>query len=84
MEKQRIELSEKQQQRVAAFRAPLEGVVAQIQSLQKQESALRMGVETLLATVLECRGADDQARYQLSDDGTYLSFVGEATNGVAK
>ena len=84
MEHETIELTEKQQQRVAAFKGALETVLKDIDGLKKQENALRLGVESVLATVLECQGVNGEARYQLSEDGTALTMVKEGTNGLAQ
>lgn len=65
---ERIELSENQKKRLAKFRD-------QIQPLRNQISALELGVNAMLATILEANGALDGVSYELSMDETALVLI---------
>lgn len=60
-----ILLSELQQRRLAGIRRKTEVLQAQLSGLQE-------AANMLLCTVLEMKGAEPEANYQLSEDGTKL------------
>lgn len=80
-----VPLTETQQQRVAAFRAELAQAAKDLDEVRKREAALRMGVESVLATILECNGKSMTQRYLLAEDGKSLvPAKGEGINGLAQ
>lgn len=76
-----ITLSEKQQKRLAQLLEELRIVEGQIKPLQDLQKSFQMSVEAMLATLLECAGAPEDARYRLSEDRTQLILIEQQQEG---
>lgn len=74
---ERIELTAAQQQRLQRFKEMIE-------PLQKQIAAYELGVNSMLNTVTECRGAKQGVRYSLTPDEKSLVMIREETDDVAQ
>ncbi|HEX6826512.1 MAG TPA: hypothetical protein VF077_09385 [Nitrospiraceae bacterium] len=82
--KDSVPLTENQQQRVAYFKESLVQVGKDMDEIKKREVALRMGIESVLATILECNGKSVNDRFMLAEDGKSLVPARrEGVNGVA-
>ena len=75
MSKTNIPFTAKQQTRLEQFMKELQIIEERIKQLQDVQKSFQMGVQAMLATILENENVSDDAQYQIAEDAKSLVLI---------